>query len=105
VQPLEPPGQQRQLVLSKHVELLIWQRHQRRQRIHPGRCVSVRLNHSTTNESKTMGVNRALKTGCQTTINLSRLEFENSSFTVRVVYFSDSRMASTFPSHTLRSSV
>jgi hypothetical protein len=24
VQPLEPPPQQRQLVLSKHVELLIW---------------------------------------------------------------------------------
>jgi hypothetical protein len=25
---LESPSQQRQLVLSKHVELLIWQRHQ-----------------------------------------------------------------------------
>jgi hypothetical protein len=32
VQPLEPPCQQRQLVLSKHVELLIWHRHQRGQR-------------------------------------------------------------------------
>jgi hypothetical protein len=27
VHPLEPPGQQRQLILSEHVELLIWQRH------------------------------------------------------------------------------
>jgi hypothetical protein len=36
--------------------------------------VSVRLSHSTTNESKTMGVNRALKTGYQSPINLSRLE-------------------------------
>jgi hypothetical protein len=25
VQPLEPPGQQRQVVLSKHIKLLIWQ--------------------------------------------------------------------------------
>jgi hypothetical protein len=33
------------------------------------------------------------------------LSFENSSFTIRMVYFSDSRMASTFPSHTVRSSV
>jgi hypothetical protein len=31
------------------------------------------------------------------------LSFENSSFTVRVVYYSDSRMSSTFPSHMLRS--
>jgi hypothetical protein len=29
VQPLEPPHRQRQLVLSKHIELLIWHRHQR----------------------------------------------------------------------------
>jgi hypothetical protein len=29
VQPLEPPRQQHQLVLSKHVELLIWHKHQR----------------------------------------------------------------------------
>jgi hypothetical protein len=32
------------------------------------------------------------------------LSLENSSFTVSVVYFSDSRMASTFPSHMVRSS-
>jgi hypothetical protein len=43
VQPLEPPRQQRQLVLSKHVELLIWHRHQRGQREHPGGWVSVSL--------------------------------------------------------------
>jgi hypothetical protein len=43
VQPLEPPGQRRQLVLSKHVELLIWQSHQRRQRVYPGGCVSLEL--------------------------------------------------------------
>jgi hypothetical protein len=36
VQPLEPPRQQCQLVLSKHVEVLIWHRHQRGQREHPG---------------------------------------------------------------------
>jgi hypothetical protein len=61
VQPLEPPGQQRQLVLSKHVKLLVWQRHQRGQRGHPGRCVSVILSHSSTDESETMGFSRALK--------------------------------------------
>jgi hypothetical protein len=32
------------------------------------------------------------------------LSLENSSFTIRVVYFSDSRMASTFPSYTVWSS-
>jgi hypothetical protein len=36
VPPLESPRRQRQLVLSKHVELLIWHRHQRGQREHPG---------------------------------------------------------------------
>jgi hypothetical protein len=36
VHPLEPPGQQLQLILAEHVELLIWQRHQRRQGEHPG---------------------------------------------------------------------
>jgi hypothetical protein len=36
VHPLELLGQQHQLVLSKHVELLMWQRHQRGQREHPG---------------------------------------------------------------------
>jgi hypothetical protein len=41
--PLEPPGQQRQLVLSKHVELLIWQRHQRGQREHPSGWFSIRF--------------------------------------------------------------
>jgi hypothetical protein len=43
VQPLEPPHQQRQLVLSKHIELLIWHGHQTGQREHPGRWVSVIL--------------------------------------------------------------
>jgi hypothetical protein len=61
VQPLEPPGQQRQLILSKHVELLVWHRHQRRQRVHPERCVSVRLGHFATDESKTMGISQAVK--------------------------------------------
>jgi hypothetical protein len=32
VQPLEPSRQERQLVLSKHIELLIGHRHQGRQR-------------------------------------------------------------------------
>jgi hypothetical protein len=41
--PLEPPGQQRQLVLSKHVELLIWQRHQRGQGEHPSGWFSIRF--------------------------------------------------------------
>jgi hypothetical protein len=39
----ENPSQQRQLILSKHVELLIWQRHQRGQGEHPDGCVSVRF--------------------------------------------------------------
>jgi hypothetical protein len=43
VQPLEPSGQQCQLVLSKHVELLVWRRHQRGQNKHPGGWVSVRI--------------------------------------------------------------
>jgi hypothetical protein len=34
VHPLEPPGQQRRLVLSKHVELLIRHSHQRGQGEH-----------------------------------------------------------------------
>jgi hypothetical protein len=54
VQPLEPPRQQRQLVLSKHVELLIRHRHQRVQREHPGGWVSVGLSFQTTNEGKTL---------------------------------------------------
>jgi hypothetical protein len=74
VQPLEPPSQQRQLVFSKHVELLVWQRHQRRQRLHPGGCISIRLSHFATDERKNMVISQALKMGCQTTINLSRLE-------------------------------
>jgi hypothetical protein len=40
VQHLKPPRQQRQLVLSKHVELLILHGHQRE---HPGGWVRVRL--------------------------------------------------------------
>jgi hypothetical protein len=43
VHPLEPPGQQRQLVLSKQVELLIWHRHHRGQGQHPGGWVSIRF--------------------------------------------------------------
>jgi hypothetical protein len=43
VHSLEPPCQQRQLVLSKHVALLICQRHQGIQRVHPGGWVSIRL--------------------------------------------------------------
>jgi hypothetical protein len=71
VQPLELPIQQRQLVLSKHVELLVWQSHQRRQRVHPGGCVSIRLSPSATDESNTMRVSRALLTGSHTTIQLN----------------------------------
>jgi hypothetical protein len=41
VQPLEPPRQERQLVLSKHMGLLIWHRHQSGKREHPGGWVSV----------------------------------------------------------------
>jgi hypothetical protein len=64
VQPLEPPRQQRQLILSKHIELLIWHRHQRGQREHPGGWVSVSISFRTTNEGKTMGVSRTLELGC-----------------------------------------
>jgi hypothetical protein len=39
----ENPGQQRQLILSKHVGLLIWQRHQRGQGEHPDEWVNVRF--------------------------------------------------------------
>jgi hypothetical protein len=46
VYPLEPPSQQRHLVLSKHVELLIWQRHKRGQGEHPGGWVSGRFSFS-----------------------------------------------------------
>jgi hypothetical protein len=74
VQHLELSGQQCLLVFSKHVELLIWRIHQRRQRVHPRGCVGVRHSHFATDESETMGVSRAVKMGCQTTINLSRLE-------------------------------
>jgi hypothetical protein len=48
VQPLEPPRQQRQLVLSKHVELLIWHIHQRGQTKYPGGWVSVRFSFRAT---------------------------------------------------------
>jgi hypothetical protein len=57
VQPLKPPRQQCQLVLSKHVELLIWHRHQRGQREHLGGWVSVSFSFRTTDEGKTMRVN------------------------------------------------
>jgi hypothetical protein len=60
-----------QLVLSKDVELLIWQRHQGRQRVHLGGCISVRFSTSTTDKSKTMGVSQALKTGYHTTIHFN----------------------------------
>jgi hypothetical protein len=43
MQPREPPGQQCQFIFFKHVELLIWQRHQGRKRVHLGGWVSVRL--------------------------------------------------------------
>jgi hypothetical protein len=74
VHPLESPCQQCQLVLSKYIELLVWLRHQKGQRVHLGGWVSVRLSTEATDESKTMRVSRALETGYQTTINLSRLE-------------------------------
>jgi hypothetical protein len=70
MQPLEPPGQQRQLVRSKHVELLIWLSHQRRQRVHPRGYVSVRTSTFATDESKTRRVSWALKTGSHTMIQL-----------------------------------
>jgi hypothetical protein len=54
VHPLEPSGQQRQLILSEHVELLIWQRHQREQGEHPGGWVSVRFSFRATDEGKTV---------------------------------------------------
>jgi hypothetical protein len=63
VHPLETPGQQRQLVFSKHVELLIWQRHQRVQREHPGGWVSINLSFGATDVGKTMRVSRALNLG------------------------------------------
>jgi hypothetical protein len=47
---LEPPGQQRQLILSEHVELLIWQRHLRGQAEHPGGWVSIKLSFRATDE-------------------------------------------------------
>jgi hypothetical protein len=54
VQPLEPTRQQRELILSKHVELLIWHRHQRGQGEHPGGWVSVRLPFRATDEGETI---------------------------------------------------
>jgi hypothetical protein len=74
VHPLEPPGQQRHLVLSKHIELLIWQRHQRGQGEHPGGWVSVRFSFRATDEGETMRVSRALNLGCHTPIHLNQLE-------------------------------
>jgi hypothetical protein len=71
VQPLEPPRQQCQLVLSKHVELLIWHRHQRGQREHPGGLFSVSLSFRTIDEGETMGISRALNLGCHAPIHLS----------------------------------
>jgi hypothetical protein len=41
--PLRKLGQQRQLVLSKHIELLIWHSHLSGQGEHPGGWVSIRL--------------------------------------------------------------
>jgi hypothetical protein len=57
-----------------YIKLLVWQRHQKGKMVHLGGWVSVSLSHFATNESKTMGVSRALKMGCQTMINLNRLE-------------------------------
>jgi hypothetical protein len=71
---LEPPGQQRQLILFEHVELLIWQRHQRGQGEHPGGWVSVRFSFRATDEGETMRVSWALNLGCRAPIHLSRLE-------------------------------
>jgi hypothetical protein len=101
VHPLESPCQQCHLVLSKYIKLLVWQRHQRGQGVHSRGCVSVST--FATDESKTMRVSWALKTGSQPRSNSADLRFENNSFTIRVSYFSDSRIDSTFPSHTVRS--
>jgi hypothetical protein len=74
VEPLKPHPQQRQLVLSEHVELLIWHRHLRGQGEHPSGWVSVRLSFRATNEGETMRISRALNLGCHAPIHLSRLE-------------------------------
>jgi hypothetical protein len=71
VQPLETPRKQRQLVLSNRVEHLMWHRHQRGQREHPGGWVSVRLSFRSTDEDETMRVSRALNLGCHTLIHLN----------------------------------
>jgi hypothetical protein len=71
MQPLEPPHQESQLVLSKLVELLIWHRHQRGEREHPGGWVRVILSFGTTNEGETMGVSRTLELGSHAPIHLS----------------------------------
>jgi hypothetical protein len=72
VQPLEPPRQQRQLILSKHIKPLIWHRHQRGQSEHLGGWVRVSISFRPTNEGKTMGISRTLELGSYAPIHLSR---------------------------------
>jgi hypothetical protein len=103
VQPLEPPRQQRQLVLSKHVKLLIWHRHQRGQREHPGRWVMLAFPFEPPTRARlweSVGPSSLAVMPLSTSADLS---FENSSFTVRVSYFSNSAMASNFQPQIIRS--
>jgi hypothetical protein len=103
VHPLEPPGQQHQLVHSNHVKPLIWHSHQRGQGEHPGGWVRVRLSFRATDEGETMRVSQALNLGFMPRSTSADLSFENSLFTVKVSYFFDSIMASNFPPQTVRS--
>jgi hypothetical protein len=73
VQPLELPRQQRQLILSTHIELLIWHRHQKVQGEHSGGWVVLVFPFEPPIRAR-LWVSRALNLGYHAPIHLCRLE-------------------------------